>query len=332
MKFSINNNLFFYSKKALSMSIQTIVTLIIIFFVIFIVTSQYKSFTDTTSGGLSDFKLKSIIEKCEISNGRICDVISCSEGTDNKCDDIEKSTWVSFKDYHTKCLNPSLENYDKLNCGVLFEKISEVIDSQITNSGNYNGPKSDIEIKKLLGSNIELIESFANKHSIDPNKLIALISVESSANAFDGDHPTVRFECLKYNQRTIKDSEKVSCKTDIYKYGNSEDTNKAAFLRALEINSENAMLSSSYGLAQIIGENYDLIKYPSVKKYYEDMFNEEKQIEAFLIFISQSSMIFNELKSDDTDWANIAESYNGKNYADNNYDVKLKNTYESLIA
>jgi hypothetical protein len=325
-----NNNLFFNSKKALSSIGRLAEFLLVAVTIVLLIYLSISYFSDTTSGGLSDFKLKTIIEKCEISESN-CNVISCYDGSEHECDDIEKSTWISFEDYYKKCSNPSLENYDKLNCGVLFEKIGEVIDSQIITSGNYNGPKSDIEIKKLLGNNIELIESFANKYSIDSKKLESFLEVESSSNAFDGKYPTVRFECLRYNKK-VEDKEKVSCETDKSEFGNSEDTNKEAFLRALKINREQSLLQSSFGLGQVMGFNYKLAGYNSVEKYYDAMFDEEKQIEAFLNFILQNSVILSELKNSDTAWNKVAYNYNGPSYESNNYDVLLEAAYNKRLS
>lgn len=175
----------------------------------------------------------------------------------------------------------------------------------------------------------ETIEEFARVHSIEKAKLLAFLSVESSGQAFDGNHPTVRFECTKFNNIS---NEEVPCEINSRnKYGIPEHTNLQAFNRALEVNRREALLSSSYGLGQVMGFNYNLAGYGSVEDYYEAMFKEENQVLAFLTFIeNRNPVLISELQKEDTDWAVIARNYNGEDYKSNNYDVRLEEEYQRL--
>ena len=204
-------------------------------------------------------------------------------------------------------------------------------------SGLDNSLECQIDQSKCNSNSLELeekesfetIEEFARVHSIEEAKLLAFLSVESSGQAFDGTHPTVRFECTKFNNKSNED---VPCEINSRnKYGIPEHTNLQAFNRALEVNRREALLSSSYGLGQVMGFNYNLAGYGSVEDYYEAMFKEENQVLAFLTFIENSNpVLISELQKEDTDWAVIARNYNGEDYKSNNYDVRLEEEYRRL--
>jgi hypothetical protein len=184
-----NNNLFFNSKKALSSIGRLAEFLLVAVTIVLLIYLSISYLSDTTSGGLSDFKLKTIIEKCEISESN-CNVISCSEGTNNKCDDIEKSTWVSFENYYKKCkkeISLSNEDYKKLNCGVLFEKIKNIYSNSSENIyiTNYT-PLTNEELKNLeqnLGKDFILkIDSISNVLGTKSEYLLAVIHFETGGS------------------------------------------------------------------------------------------------------------------------------------------------------
>lgn len=181
-------------------------------------------------------------------------------------------------------------------------------------------------IIKSQGSNIE---SFGSVENIDPLKLKAILILESSGKPFMGDHPTVRFECVRFNKK-VSSSQKVPCDTSKYEYGSAADTGKTAFLKALEINREQAILQTSFGLGQIMGFNYKNVGFNSPEEFYQAMFSEDEQTKAFLNFIVSDSIIRKELEKTDTNWAVVARKYNGDDYKTNNYDVKLGQTYNRL--
>lgn len=230
------------------------------------------------------------------------------------------------------CENTPKDEQKSYCQGILYEKITNNVNSNVKGNSNYlNGGgniNADLNIK-TIGDNSNLIEDFAQKYSIESRKLKAFLKVESNANPFDGDHPTVRFECLKFNIK-VENENQVSCKTDKYKYGNAEDTNKEAFLRALKIDERNAILSSSFGMGQIMGFNYYYAGYETPEDFYQAMFDEEEQIKAFLNFIKKNNIILAELKKTNTDWDKVSEQYNGKGYGENNYAQKIEKAANSF--
>lgn len=175
------------------------------------------------------------------------------------------------------------------------------------------------------------IESFASENNIEPEKLKAIHVIESGNKYFDAqNHPVTRFECHHFNKYDVK--EKVPC---TIKSGEtfsrvSSETNKEAFLRAKEIDEKHAIMSSSFGFAQILGSNYGMLGYSTPQEFYQTMFTKEGQELAFLRFIKSNTVLFSELKKEDTDWDIVARQYNGPRYEENDYDTKLRNAYAAL--
>lgn len=177
-------------------------------------------------------------------------------------------------------------------------------------------------------ASLQILQEFSDKHLIELEKLKAFIAIESSAQPFDDDHPTVRFECLKFNEASPK---KAPCEiSNRFPFGKPSDTDYDAFKNALEINKELTLSSSSYGLGQIMGFNYKEVGYNSVEEYYLAMFEEKNQVDAFLIFLKKyrSGVILDELKKTNTNWVVIAKNYNGEAYEKNDYHTKLKTKYQ----
>ena len=97
---------------------------------------------------------------------------------------------------------------------------------------------------------------------------------------------------------------------------------------ALELDDHCAMLATSYGIFQIMGFNHKSAGYDTVSKFVEAMSkSEENQIKAFCHFIKNNGLIST---IDKLDFATFARRYNGPNYAQNNYDVKLRKAYNAV--
>lgn len=91
--------------------------------------------------------------------------------------------------------------------------------------------------------------------------------------------------------------------------------------RAYAIDPTIALLSTSWGLGQVMGFNHKLAGYTSVKSMVLSfMDSEAAQLEAMIAFI-QSAKLDDELRRHD--WAAFAKGYNGSGYAKNKYDTRL---------
>lgn len=106
------------------------------------------------------------------------------------------------------------------------------------------------------------------------------------------------------------------------------------FNRAFALNPQAAMGACSWGLFQIMGFHYDWAGYASVDAFVTDMrASEDKQLEAFIGFVKNTSggQMLKLLKN--KDWLNFARQYNGVNEANSNppYHTRLANAFNQLF-
>lgn len=314
--------------------IQLMILLIVFLFLVFNSTKVYSKAHD----GLQSMKFSSSEKTCEInsdnSNVFNCDLNSCTEKkdqdkwkeylsylNDKNCPSIISDEIGVSKDKKCTCLQQQIfkvkKGYDEIS-----QEAAKEREQQFKTSGVI---VSQTDLNKIYSNNNELISTFAKENKIAVSKLKAFIQVESSGKPFYSDgHPIVRFECLKFNT-AIEENKKISCSTSTYKFGNAEDTGKEAFLRALKINEKLAIQTTSFGMGQVMGSNYNMVGYNSEEEFYKAMFLEQNQIKVFFQFIinKNGGIILQELQKENTDWAVVAKNYNGPKYKDNNYDVKL---------
>ncbi len=108
------------------------------------------------------------------------------------------------------------------------------------------------------------------------------------------------------------------------KYG-TEKQQPERLARAMEINEDAALCSASFGLFQLMGFQYKVCGYDTVKAFYEDMCKDEAtQLNIFCNFI-KASRLDDELR--EHKWTEFALLYNGKGYASNKYHIKLEKAY-----
>jgi peptidoglycan hydrolase-like protein with peptidoglycan-binding domain len=148
-------------------------------------------------------------------------------------------------------------------------------------------------------------------------------------------HPTILFEShvfwkelkkrgvtpSKYNDRDILNQTWKQGK-DYYVGGVGE---YARLEKACLINRDAAEASASWGLFQIMGNNYKACGCRTVSDFVTRMKRSEReQLMLFVAFIKNNNLVGYLQKKD---WAGFAYHYNGPSYKDNLYDVKLQNAY-----
>lgn len=95
--------------------------------------------------------------------------------------------------------------------------------------------------------------------------------------------------------------------------------------KARDINNTAANSSASWGMFQIMGNNYKLCGCSSVEEFVSlNSTNEIQQLRLFIRFI-YNSKLGKYLKN--KQWSEFARRYNGPGYKQNNYDVKLAKAY-----
>ena len=112
-------------------------------------------------------------------------------------------------------------------------------------------------------------------------------------------------------------------------YGN-ERANYFKLLKAYRLNPEAALKACSWGAFQILGMNYAIAgDYDNAQLFVRDMCTSEaKQLRILRQFIDKNSRLRKAVQ--EKDWDKIAYHYNGPKYAENHYQIKLKEAYEKL--
>jgi peptidoglycan hydrolase-like protein with peptidoglycan-binding domain len=86
-----------------------------------------------------------------------------------------------------------------------------------------------------------------------------------------------------------------------------------------------ALKSASWGLGQVLGENAAMVGFGSVQDMVSAMAgSEDAQLQVVVNFVLAKKL---QTALQNQDWAAYAAVYNGSNYAENQYDVKLANAY-----
>jgi hypothetical protein len=90
---------------------------------------------------------------------------------------------------------------------------------------------------------------------------------------------------------------------------------------------EAALKSASWGIGQIMGENFSAAGYDSVEEFVAGMrSSENEQLAAMAHFLTTRKL---HLALQAHDWAAFARRYNGPDYAVNRYDLRLKAAYKN---
>lgn len=188
------------------------------------------------------------------------------------------------------------------------------------------------EARKLEPSDIDKI---AADLKVEPAAFRAVITVEAAGSGFDkAGRPKALFERHHFYKH-LKDtsnllSEAVSDGLAYPKWGEKpypkgSDAVYGEIERACAIEEEAALLSTSWGLGQIMGSNFKLAGCASVHDMVmEACESEAGQVRQMAAFIKAAGLQ-DELAA--KNWAGFAKGYNGPQYAQNQYDQKLAAAY-----
>lgn len=173
---------------------------------------------------------------------------------------------------------------------------------------------------------------------VEAAALKSIIDVECPMDGFDDEgRPTILFEphiYYKYLTRaniiTKRDQlqtlfpDMVSRTWDRSLYNVRPQHDKLAVAAVLDWDA--AHMACSWGKGQVMGFNWQDLKYPSLKAFIEAMHESEAaQIDAMCRYIKVNGLV-DELQRND--WAGFALRYNGEGYKANKYDTKLAAAYK----
>ena len=173
---------------------------------------------------------------------------------------------------------------------------------------------------------------------VEPAALKAVIDVECPKDGFGADgKPTILFEphiyyryltradiITKRDQLQTLFPDMVSKSWDKSLYNVRPSHDKLAVASVL--NWDAAHMACSWGKGQVMGFNWEDLKYPSLKAFIDAMHESEAaQIDAMCRFITVNGLV-DELQR--RDWAGFALRYNGGGYKENEYDTRLAAAYK----
>jgi hypothetical protein len=170
--------------------------------------------------------------------------------------------------------------------------------------------------------------------SLEQPELWCVLSVETSGCGYLPDRrPKILFERHVFSRLTghqyDADDPDISQPT-AGGYGVSGAHQFDRLNAAMQLDQTAALQSASWGLGQIMGENFQAAGYASVESLVADMVaSEDNHLRAMVRFLSSQGMI-GPLMSHD--WASFARRYNGPDYAGNNYDGLLGHFYARYSA
>lgn len=187
---------------------------------------------------------------------------------------------------------------------------------------------------------VDEIVAVAKDLEIEPAAFRAVIAVEAAGSGFDAKgRPKALFERHYFYKHTFS-------KPDLHKqaveqglayqawgmkpYPKGSDAVYDEIMRACAIDEHAALLSTSWGLGQIMGSNFKMTGHESVENMVDEACKSETgQLRQMGLFIKNAGLI-RPLRF--KDWAAFAKGYNGPGYAKNAYDTKLADAYTRLSA
>jgi hypothetical protein len=182
-------------------------------------------------------------------------------------------------------------------------------------------------------------DSAARELGVETAAVRAVAAVESGGRSgFDGKkRPVIRYENHTFRSLTKKRYDKTHPDlSDAYgskqykathRFGGTKyaDEQWALLDKAFALAPESAVEACSWGMFQVMGENYRSTGWTSIEQFVDDMFHSaSQQLRAFLGFCRHAGLV-PYLKSHD--WARFAHGYNGPSYRQNHYDAHLATYY-----
>lgn len=178
-------------------------------------------------------------------------------------------------------------------------------------------------------------EAIAASLGVEWEAVAAVAEVESGplgGFAADG-RPIILFERHLFSRKTASafdvSNPRVSNRTP-GGYPASQAARWEQLAEAYALAPEAALESASYGRFQTLGQNYRNLNLPNATAYVAKLARSERdQLEAFEGFVRANNLV-TQLRQ--RDWAGFARIYNGRNYAQFQYDARMAQAYARLKA
>lgn len=171
-----------------------------------------------------------------------------------------------------------------------------------------------------------------SKIGVGEDELHAFMDVESRGSGFDPDgRPKILFEPHVFWRNLPKGKRDEAQRQGLaaprwgmIKYGR-ESEQYGKLERALRIDEEAALKACSWGATQILGENYRIVGFDSVRDFVLAMMDDEdNHLEAMVQFLIANG-IDDDLKAHR--WEMVARVYNGPAYRQHNYHGRMAEAF-----
>lgn len=160
----------------------------------------------------------------------------------------------------------------------------------------------------------------------------AVARVESLGGGFNDDGtPITLFEGHKFHEYTAGKFDNKAPTLSFKKwtrkhYGQTWQAEQARLQNAMELDRPAALSAASWGMFQILGRNYAIAGFDNLQTFINAMYRDEpSQLMAFAAFVVNTGLAPALRRHD---WQTFARIYNGKRYAENNYDKRMATAFE----
>lgn len=192
---------------------------------------------------------------------------------------------------------------------------------------------------KDLGKTINdaQIKEIAQSIGLSFAHLKAFITVETNGKGFYEVNkvntliPIVRLENHLFNKHTKGKYDEshphLSSPSFTNEYNKLGIAEYIRFEEAYALDGKAAVYSTSWGLSQVLGSNFKVCGYNNLTQFLNDAFTSEyTQVIMLSYFLKYSSKtLYRALLA--KDWKTVAKLYNGVNFAQNEYDIKLEKAF-----
>lgn len=182
------------------------------------------------------------------------------------------------------------------------------------------------------------IKAVASALDLEVEKLMAVLEVEAAGSGFDrAGRPKILYEAHVFWRNLPAGLREEANRQGLAwahwergRYPRGEDAMYETLARACAIDETAALMACSWGLPQILGENFAVAGFGSVQEMVLAFMDSEKaQIAALAAYLEDRSLVTT-LRAGD--WAGFAQLYNGPAYSVHRYDERLEAAYDRLVA
>lgn len=182
------------------------------------------------------------------------------------------------------------------------------------------------------------ITKLAGQFGLEPAALLAIAEVESGGQVFDGGKPLIRWEGHYFYRLLSEDHAKRQQAVDAglaskavggVPNPKTQAARYALLQKAEQIDQDKALMSCSWGLGQVMGENWTALGYQSVQELVQACDTVGGQVDLMARFIKENGLI-GVLKNHD--WKAFTKRYNGEGGIKKGYPQKIEDAYNKYSA